>query len=188
MPTEPTFANQRLAPPPAVRQETRPRSIVRRRPPSSATRTASSNRAGIPCVRPKSCPVPGGEHGDLASSVPATPLLTTSLSVPSPPTTTSSVSGGASRAASARWPGRWETTASPTSPSSAARCASFGQRLPVEPFALAGLTRKRTFPGSRFWGITGARPSPAAVNQLRRLPRPARAASSGRPRRAAPRR
>ena len=55
--------------------------------PVSATRTASSKRVGIPYVRPKSWPVPAGR---IASSAlePTTPL-TTSFSVPSPPTTTS---------------------------------------------------------------------------------------------------
>ena len=40
--------------------------------------------------------------------------------------------------------GRSDRSSSPSSPSSAARARSFGQRFAVEPFALAGLTRKTT--------------------------------------------
>src|SRR4051794_23031106 len=86
-------------------------------------------------------PVPSGM---VASSTPrpATPL-TTSLSVPSPPTATTSVAppSTAPRANSIRWPGRSESNVSPCRPSADARRASSGQRLPVAPFADAGLTR-----------------------------------------------
>ena len=57
--------------------------------------------------------------------------LTTSFTVPSPPTATSSEAvAAASRASSIRWPGRSESSASPCSPSAAARCASSGQSPP----------------------------------------------------------
>ena len=46
------------------------------------------------------------------------------------------------RASSIRCPGRSEKSVSPCRPSSAARCASSGQRLPVAPLPDAGLTRK----------------------------------------------
>src|SRR5262245_43437853 len=68
----------------------------------------------------------------------------TSWTVPSPPTTTSSVapSRTASAASSARWPGRFEISASPRRPASAARRAMSGQRRAVAPLSDAGLTRK----------------------------------------------
>jgi hypothetical protein len=76
--------------------------------------------------------------------------FTTSFSVPSPPTTTMSFpSEAASRASSVRCPGRSERSWSPSSPSSFARAWSFGQRFAVEPFALAGLTRKTA------WTLSG---------------------------------
>src|SRR4051794_8550771 len=87
-------------------------------------------------------PVPSGI---VASSTPrpATPF-TTSLSVPSPPTATTSSAprATASRASSIRWPGCSERSVSPCRPSADARRASSGQRLPVAPFPEAGLTRK----------------------------------------------
>src|SRR5579862_6216929 len=112
-------------------------SIVRVSP-SSATRTAASKADGIPCVRPKSCPVPLGRTA-ISATTPAAPL-TTSFTVPSPPTTTRRRSP-ASRAACARCPGNSESTSSPLRPSSAARRRRSGQRLPVAPFPEAGLTR-----------------------------------------------
>src|SRR5215510_8721105 len=81
-----------------------------------------------------------------ASSTPAAPAipLTTSLTDPSPPTRTrrSAPAATASRARAVSCPGSSEISASPASPSAAARCATSGQRLPVEPPAEAGLTRK----------------------------------------------
>src|SRR5579862_216829 len=142
MPTEPTFANQRSASAPSqVRYATRPASIVRTSP-SSATRTASSKRVGMRYVRTKSMPVPIGIVAS-STSLPATPL-TTSFSVPSPPTATTrrAPESTAARASSIRWPERSERCVSPSSPSSAARWASSGQRLPVAPLSDAGLTRK----------------------------------------------
>src|SRR5262249_59313134 len=108
--------------------------------PSSATRTASSKLRGIPCVRPKSWPVPPGSTA-ISASVPATPL-TTSFTVPSPPITMSS-EPSASRAACPRWPGNSDSTSSPCRPRAAARCLSSGQRFPVAPLPEAGFTRKR---------------------------------------------
>ena len=144
MPAEPTFAKTRVASVPSgPTNEARPRSTSRATP-SVATRTASSNRVGMSCVRPKSCPVPFGRTA-ISAPVPTMPF-TTSLSVPSPPTTTMSFpSAAASRARSVRWPGRSERRSSPSSPSSFARARSFGQRFAVAPFALAGLTRKMAF-------------------------------------------
>src|SRR5688500_14916175 len=76
-------------------------------------------------------------------SRPATPFAT-SLTDPSPPTTTSSVAPprAASRARTPRWPGRSEKSVSPSSPLVTARRASSGQRRPVAPLSDAGLTRK----------------------------------------------
>jgi hypothetical protein len=70
--------------------------------------------------------------------------LTTSCIDPSPPTTTSSSapSSAARRASSVSSPAVREKSASPVSPAAAARRAISGQRLPVEPFADAGLMRK----------------------------------------------
>jgi len=81
-----------------------------------------------------------------AISTPSSPAIpfATSLTEPSPPTTTSSFAP--SRAASAaRWvscPGFCEKSVSPVSPCAAASRAISGQRRPVDPFADAGLTRK----------------------------------------------
>src|SRR4051794_25651837 len=110
--------------------------------PSRTVRTASSNRAPMPKVRTKSRPVP---RGMIASSGPTTSAipLTTSFTVPSPPTATSSSYSCAARAASSVIsPGLVDSSTSPFSPSRPARCASSGQRRPVEPAAEAGLTRK----------------------------------------------
>src|SRR4051794_17735727 len=110
--------------------------------PSSAVRIASSKREPILNVRAKSRPVPRGTTASSGPTTPATPF-TTSLTVPSPPTTTSSSYSCAACAAS--WvisPAAEETSTSPFRPSCAARCASSGQRRPVEPPADAGLTRK----------------------------------------------
>jgi hypothetical protein len=70
--------------------------------------------------------------------------LTVSFSVPSPPTATTSSAPprAACSASSIRCPGRSEKNVSPSRPSPAARCASSGQRFPVEPLLDAGLTRK----------------------------------------------
>src|SRR5436309_11787260 len=97
----------------------------------------------MPYVRTKSQPVPRGITARSTPSRPARPC-TTSFTVPSPPTATSSVapSSAARRASSPSWRGRSEGRASPPRPSVAARCASSGQRRPVEPFSAAGLTRK----------------------------------------------
>ena len=95
----------------------------------------------MPCVVPKSCPVPAGSTASSASS-PATPF-TTSFSVPSPPTTTSSsCAGGFARRARPGGRAAREQVARRRGRARRARRSSFGQRLPVEPFALAGLTRK----------------------------------------------
>src|SRR5438067_1246595 len=69
---------------------------------------------------------------------------TASFTVPSPPTTTSSAapSSAAWRASFAMWPGLSEKNTSPLRPRLAARCAISGQRVRVDPFADAGLTRK----------------------------------------------
>src|SRR6476646_4823528 len=97
----------------------------------------------MPEVRTKSQPVPRGITAS-STSRPAIPL-TTSLTVPSPPTATSSEAlAAASRASSVRWPGRSDISASPCNPSAAAWCASSGQRLPAAPASAAGLTRKVT--------------------------------------------
>ena len=85
--------------------------------------------------------------GIVASSVvlPArTSPLTTSFSVPSPPTATTRVvpSRADSSASSISWPGRSEKRVSPSSPRCAARFASEGQRFPAPPLPEAGLTRK----------------------------------------------
>src|SRR5580704_7642342 len=78
----------------------------------------------------------------ISASEPAAPL-TTSLRVPSPPTTTSSPPSAAAAAASSiSWPGRSERIGSPPRPSARARASSSGQRRPVVPLPLAGLTRK----------------------------------------------
>src|SRR5712691_6445788 len=80
-----------------------------------------------------------------ARSTPPRPTIpdATSLTVPSPPATTSSApSSAACRARSRRCSGRSEKRTSPVRPSAAARCASSGQRRPVAPPADAGLTRK----------------------------------------------
>src|SRR5712691_9008056 len=97
----------------------------------------------MPNVRTKSPPVPRGITASSAPSVSARPL-TTSLTVPSPPTATSSSAppAAASRASSRRCSGCSEKSASPPSPSAAARRASSGQPRPVAPPAEAGLTRK----------------------------------------------
>src|SRR5690348_16399095 len=87
-------------------------------------------------------PVPSGIVAS-STSRPAMPF-TTSLSVPSPPTATTSDAppATASRARSIRWPGRSEKSVSPSRPSADARRWSFGQRFPVAPLPEAGLTRK----------------------------------------------
>src|SRR5687768_16668340 len=74
---------------------------------------------------------------------PAIPFAT-SLTEPSPPTTTSSFAppSAAWRASDPSSPCRWEKSVSPSSPRCAARCAISGQRLPVAPLLDAGLTRK----------------------------------------------
>ena len=92
----------------------------------------------MPCVRPKSCPVPFGEHRDLGS-VPATPF-TTSFIVPSPPTTTSSrpVAGDAPRELGQVARALREELVALEPELGRARAASFGQRFAVAPFALAG--------------------------------------------------
>src|SRR5438874_11391648 len=93
-------------------------------------------------------PVPSGIVAS-STSRPATPL-TTSFSVPSPPTATTSLAppSTASRARSIRCPGLSEKSVSPVRPSPAARWASSGQRFPVAPLADAGLTRKTACSGS----------------------------------------
>src|SRR5262245_41417999 len=97
----------------------------------------------MPYVRTKSPPVPRAIRAS-STSRPAMPL-TTSWTVPSPPTTTSrSASAAALRASSVRWPGRSERSASPLRPRAAARWASSGQRRPAAPFSAAGLTRNVT--------------------------------------------
>jgi hypothetical protein len=80
------------------------------------------------------------------SSRPAMPL-TTSLTEPSPPTTTSRSAplSAASRASVVSSPGAVEKSASPCSPADVARFAISGHRLPVDPLADAGLTRKTVF-------------------------------------------
>ena len=85
--------------------------------------------------------------GDLIVAISAIPL-TTSLTEPSPPTTTRRPAPPrtASSASAASCPGSSEMSASPASPRAAARCATSGQRLPVAPPAEAGLTRKTVRP------------------------------------------
>src|SRR5919204_2617069 len=91
----------------------------------------------------KSQPVP---RAITASSIPSRAAIpfATSLTVPSPPTATSrrAPRSAARRASSTSCPGRSEMSASPLSPSVAARRASSGQRLPVAPLSEAGLTKK----------------------------------------------
>src|SRR5438105_11839030 len=100
-------------------------------------------RWGIPYVRMKSQPVPRASTASSTPSRPASPFAT-SFTEPSPPTTTRSEAppSAAARASSVRWPGRSEKRTSPSSPCRAASWWISGQRLPVEPFADAGLTRK----------------------------------------------
>src|SRR5262249_3872604 len=88
--------------------------------------------------------VPSGIVATCASLLDRTSPLTTSLSVPSPPTETSrsAPSRAARSASSISWRGCSERYVSPSSPSCAARCASCGQRFPVAPLPDAGLTRK----------------------------------------------
>src|SRR5262249_9365694 len=116
---------------------------ISRTTPARATSSALSRSRGIAKVREKSQPVP---RGTTASSTPLASVspLTTSFTEPSPPTTTRKVAppATASRASSARCPGRSERSASPESPSDVARWAISGQRRPVDPPAEAGLTRK----------------------------------------------
>src|SRR4051794_36514820 len=74
--------------------------------------------------------------------------LTTSCTVPSPPTATTiaAPSSAAWRASSARPPGPALCATSGSRPKSRAWRSSSGQRLPVAPFAEAGLTRKTVRP------------------------------------------
>src|SRR5262249_28834613 len=86
-----------------------------------------------------------------ASSTPVASRIpfTTSFTEPSPPTTTSRLAppSTASVARPVSLPGASEISASPSSPRAAARCAISGHRLPVEPPAAAGFTRKTVRPG-----------------------------------------
>jgi hypothetical protein len=93
-------------------------------------------------------PVPIGIVATSHVALDRTSPFTTSLSVPSPPTaTTSDAPLAAARSASSiRCPGRSEKSVSPSSPRCAARLASSGQRLPVTPLSDAGLTRKTVRP------------------------------------------
>jgi len=143
MPALATFANKDSPSPPAQSLYfARPRSIVRVLP-ESATSMARSIFRGSPSERAKSQPVP---RGITAISMPARPPIpfTTSFTDPSPPTTTSNSapSSAARRANSVSSPAAREKSASPSRPAAAARRAISGQRLPVEPFADAGLMRK----------------------------------------------
>src|SRR6478672_8312160 len=105
---------------------------------------------GMPSARTKSSPVPRGRIPSSGSGVRValSSPLATSCTVPSPPTATTSAapSSAACRASSASPPGPelWATSGS--SPKSRAWRSSSGQRLPVAPFAEAGLTRKTVRP------------------------------------------
>src|SRR6476646_3522270 len=149
MPALPTFANQETPSAPSQRRKVaRPRSIVRTVP-ESATSIARSGLCGMPSERAKSQPVPRGITAISTPSRCAIPF-TTSCTEPSPPTTTSrsAPSSAARRASSVSSPAAREKRTSPLRPAAAARCEISGQRLPVEPLADAGLTRKTVFSAS----------------------------------------
>ena len=111
-------------------REHRPADVDRRAASRRARpRTASSNFVGIPWVRPKSWPVPFGSTAISASDAgdPVDDLVQRPVAAddddqlgPSP---------AASRASSVRWPGRSESSASPSSPSSRARSAQLRPAL-----------------------------------------------------------
>ena len=174
IPAEPTFANQRSASAPAgVAVVDAAEVDVPRRPrrarPAPRRRSRSGSRASA--RSPARCR-PGSTA--ISASSPAIPF-TTSFSVPSPPTTTSSRASRPPRArARSRCPGRSESSTSPVSPSSSARRVELRPALP-----------RRAVRARRVDEEDGP---PRAAQTSRRPRRRARAASSGRPRRAAPRR
>src|SRR5579862_2127881 len=94
-------------------------------------------------------PVPSGTIASSGRGSARIRPFTTSLSVPSPPTATTSEAPplAACSASSIRWPGCSERNASPSSPSVAARLARSGHRLPVTPLSDAGLTRNTVSSG-----------------------------------------
>ena len=110
--------------------------------------------------------VAAGAEGRMASSGPAGPLgarpLTTSLTVPSPPsaTTSSRPSCAALAASSVACPGPSVKTASSSSPRCRARSSRPGQRRPAAPFCAAGLTMTSARAVSS-WPSRGPRGSPA---------------------------
>src|SRR3954447_20140605 len=102
--------------------------------------------AGMPSARTKSSPVPRGRMPSSGSGVRVEERrpFATSCTVPSPPTATTieAPSSAAWRASSASPPGPVLCATSRSIPKSRAWRSSSGQRLPVAPFADAGLTRK----------------------------------------------
>ena len=148
----------------------RPGATHRRARPRPRRRSGS----GMPWVRPKSCPVPFGSTA-ISAAEPASPL-TTSLSVPSPPTTTTQppVRGDAARQLG-QVPGRLREQRLAVEPELAgAPLRAPASASPVEPFA-ARRVDEEDGAGGQLSGRLRPR-------------RRARASSSGRPPPSAPRR
>ena len=101
-----------------------------RRRRSSATRTASSKRVGMPCVRPKSWPVPVGQHGELGAGAGDAVHDLVQRPVAADDDEQLARRAAASRASSVRWPGPLREQRLAVEPELRAPAArSFGQRF-----------------------------------------------------------
>ena len=171
IPTDPTFAKIRLSSsPPGPRNTARPEIDLSRACPGARPRPLVEPGSGSRgCARSPARSRSGALRSPLRAGDPVHDLVERPVAADDdeqPP-----LVGDASRASSVRCPGGSESSASPSRPSSAARARSAGQRFAVEPFPLAGFTRKIAASRSaRSYCLSAIATSSASSSSGRRTP------------------